>query len=160
MEPWRIEELSVDACMEALHGADFGRLAFVRDGEPDIRPLTVAFVEGAVVARMEYGPTLDLLADRPHVVFEIDGADDAGRDAWSVIVRGRAEEVSDPAELDRLRALPLAPWAPGERAHYVRVLPRAITGRRIVRPAQVDGGQATPRSGSLDPAPGGPGEGS
>jgi hypothetical protein len=25
----------------------------------------------------------------------------------------------------------LQPWAPGDRDHYVRILPTAITGRRI-----------------------------
>jgi len=31
----------------------------------------------------------------------------------------------------RLRALPLYPWAPGEKARYVRVRPHSVTGRRI-----------------------------
>jgi hypothetical protein len=46
-------------------------------------------------------------------------------------VRGEITEVTDPAELARLRGLPLRPWAPGARDHYVRILPAVLTGRRI-----------------------------
>jgi hypothetical protein len=43
--------------------------------------------------------------------------------------------VNDPAELTRLRRLPLRPWAPGAKTHYVRILPAVLTGRRISAPA-------------------------
>lgn len=132
-QPWTMEELPVEACLDLLAGARLGRLAFVVDGEPEIRPLNHLLHEGAVVVRMDLGATIDLLADRPTVVYEVDGVEDDGRLAWSVLVRGRADDVADPDELARLRALPLAPWAPGERAHFLRVSPSAITGRRIVR---------------------------
>jgi hypothetical protein len=49
-----------------------------------------------------------------------------------VIVRGEITEVTDPAELARLRTLPLRVQAPGARDHYVRILPAVLTGRRIV----------------------------
>jgi uncharacterized protein len=68
------------------------------------------------------------------VAFEIDGADETARTGWSVVVRGEAVEVTDPAELARLRKLPLDPWAPGAKTHYVRVLPAVLTGRRISVP--------------------------
>jgi uncharacterized protein len=44
-------------------------------------------------------------------------------------VRGEITEVTDPAELARLREL--RPWAPGARDRYVRILPAVLTGRRI-----------------------------
>jgi hypothetical protein len=43
-------------------------------------------------------------------------------------------EVTDPAHLERLRALPLYPWAPGRKTRYVRVRPLDISGRRITIP--------------------------
>ena len=61
----------------------------------------------------------------------MDGTDAAARTGWSVIVRGEITEVTDPAELARLRELPLRAWAPGARDHYVRILPAVLTGRRI-----------------------------
>jgi hypothetical protein len=39
--------------------------------------------------------------------------------------------------LERLRALPLYPWAPGAKAHYVRLRPASVTGRRIALPADL-----------------------
>ena len=53
------------------------------------------------------------------------------RTGWSVLVRGEAVEVTNPAELARLRELPLNPWVPGAKSRYVRILPAALTGRRI-----------------------------
>jgi hypothetical protein len=48
-----------------------------------------------------------------------------------VVVRGVLAEVTNPIDLARLHALPLYPWAPGEKTRYVRVRPLKITGRRI-----------------------------
>ena len=63
----------------------------------------------------------------------------AGRISWSVIVRGEITEVTDPAELDRLRALPLRAPAPGARDHFVRILPAALTGHQIVAAGYLSG---------------------
>jgi hypothetical protein len=62
-------------------------------------------------------------------------------------------EVTDTAELARLRRLPLHPWAPGAKAHYVRILPAALTGRRISVPQRaVESARRGHRSGrSLPP---------
>jgi uncharacterized protein len=53
------------------------------------------------------------------------------RTGWSVIILGVAEEIWRPEELDIARQLPLRPWAPGDRDHYVRILSTQITGRRV-----------------------------
>ena len=87
-----------------------------------------------VVLRTDDGTKLDAAIRGSRVAFEIDGTDAAARTGWSVVVRGEAVEVTDPAELARLRKLPLHPWAPGGKAHYVRILPAALTGRRISAP--------------------------
>jgi hypothetical protein len=56
---------------------------------------------------------------------------DLGRTGWSVVVRGTLADITDPAHLARLRALPLYPWAPGEKTRYLRVRPASVSGRRI-----------------------------
>jgi len=86
-----------------------------------------------VVFRTDEGSKLDAACRGSRVAFEIDGTDAAARTGWSVLVRGEAIEVTDPAELARLRKLPLDPWAPGAKTHYVRILPAALTGR-LIRP--------------------------
>jgi hypothetical protein len=72
--------------------------------------------------------------ERESVAFEVDAIDEATRTGWSVVVRGTLADITDPADLERLRALPLYPWAPGEKARYVRVRPLSVTGRRIKIP--------------------------
>ncbi|WP_165492279.1 pyridoxamine 5'-phosphate oxidase family protein [Egibacter rhizosphaerae] len=96
-------------------------------------PVNFSFFEGAVVIRIDFGERLDHLASRPPATFQVDDLDMASRTGWSVMVQGTAEEVADPSELARVRAIGLRPWAPGDRDHYVRVLPSRITGRRMMR---------------------------
>lgn len=127
--PTGLEELSVDECLDLLERSYLGRLAFVRDGVPQLLPVNYRFHEGSVVFRTAYGALLDTV-HLSRVAFEIDTLDPATHSGWSVVVHGKAEEVTDPAELERLRELPLRPWAPGRRDHYVRILASAITGRR------------------------------
>jgi hypothetical protein len=62
-----------------------------------------------------------------------------------VLVRGLAEEVT-PAHREELvahtKGTGLTTWAPGEHGHWVRLIPQAISGRRIVpgeRPPAVRG---------------------
>src|SRR4029453_12366899 len=70
---------------------------------------------------------------RGRVVFEIDDFDRDARTGWSVVVAGRLEEVTpyDAETLERVTGLPLAPWAQGDKPHWMRLVPDRITGRRI-----------------------------
>ena len=52
---------------------------------------------------------------------------------WSVLVKGRAAEVTDPVELDDVTRLPLHPWAPGPKDHWIRIEANEVTGRSISR---------------------------
>ena len=56
------------------------------------------------------------------VEFEADAGDPGSHTGWSVIVHGVAEEIWRPEDLAAVRELPLRPWAPGNRDHYVRIL--------------------------------------
>jgi hypothetical protein len=59
------------------------------------------------------------------------GVDEIEQTGWSVLARGDAEEVTDPAQLNRLKGLPLTPWAPGDKAHYVQIGAAQMSGRRV-----------------------------
>ena len=127
----RWQQLSVDECHRLLGRRHLGRLAFL-DGElPLILPVNYVLDDGAVVFRTDAGSKLDAAVRGAPVAFEVDGINEADRTGWSVLARGHAEQVTDPAHLDRLRRLPLVPWAPGAKAHYVRVDASEVTGRRI-----------------------------
>ena len=113
---------------------DLGRLAFVDDLGPIVVPVNYVLDRHELVIRTDEGAKLRAASCGVKVAFEIDGTDAAGRGGWSVLVRGEAVTVTDPAELGRLRDLPLRPLAPGRKGHYIRVMPAVLTGRRIVAP--------------------------
>ena len=130
--PGRIQELTKSECFELLASGNFGRVAVIDDYGPVVFPVSFVLDRHTVVFRTEPGTKLHAAGRGSRVCFEVDGTDAAGRSGWSVIVRGEIIEVTDPAELARLRALPLRVQAPGARGHYVRILPAVLTGRRIV----------------------------
>jgi hypothetical protein len=69
------------------------------------------------------------------VSFQIDQIDPSRRTGWSVLIQGVAYEAT-PSQVEHLH---LRPWAPGQKRHWVRILPVEITGRRIRLPElQVD----------------------
>jgi nitroimidazol reductase NimA-like FMN-containing flavoprotein (pyridoxamine 5'-phosphate oxidase superfamily) len=126
----RLREMSVDDCVALLRTQPLGRLAYVVGDAPEVVPLNYAVYQGAVVFRTGYGDLLDRIHKVP-VVFEVDHVDPMKHTGWSVIVHGLAEEIFRIDELEAVRQLPLRPWAPGERDHYVRIESTRITGRVI-----------------------------
>jgi uncharacterized protein len=130
----RWQELTKSECFELLAREHLGRVAVVDELGPVVFPVNFVLDRHMVVLRTDAGTKLDAAIRGSRVAFEIDGTDTAAHTGWSVLVRGEAVEVTDPAELARLRKLPLDPWAPGAKTHYVRILPAALTGRRIWAP--------------------------
>ena len=130
----RWQELTKSECFELLARERLGRVAVVDDRGPVVFPVNFVLDRHMVVLRTDAGTKLDAAIRGSRVAFEIDGTDSVRHTGWSVLVRGEAIEVTDPAELARQRKLPLDPWAPGTKTHYVRILPTALTGRRICAP--------------------------
>jgi nitroimidazol reductase NimA-like FMN-containing flavoprotein (pyridoxamine 5'-phosphate oxidase superfamily) len=127
----RWTELSIDDSMRMLEVGRVGRLAYIAGEQPQILPVNYLFHEGAIIFRTTYGQVLDTIGAGARVAFEVDSINEASHTGWSVVVRGKAEEIWMPDELAEVRALHVDTWAPGERLHYVRILPAWITGRRI-----------------------------
>jgi uncharacterized protein len=130
----RWQELTKSECFELLSQEALGRVAVVDDQGPIIIPINFVLDRHMVVFRTDEGTKLDAAARGARVAFEVDGTDATAHTGWSVVVRGEAVEVTDPAELARLRKLRLSPWAPGAKNRYVRILPAKLTGRRISVP--------------------------
>jgi len=128
-----LTELTIGECHDLLGGHHLGRLAFLdRAGVmPMIIPVNYLFQDERVVFRTDPGSKLLAALHEAPVAFEVDGADEQQQLGWSVVVRGFVEEVTDPDERAKLSATLLVAWAPGAKAHYVRVNPRMVTGRRI-----------------------------
>jgi uncharacterized protein len=130
----RWQELTKSECFELLSREQLGRVAVVDDRGPVVFPVNFVLDRHMVVFRTDEGTKLDAACRGSRVAFEIDGTDAAAHTGWSVVVRGEAAEVTDPAELVRLRKRRLLPWAPGAKSRYVRILPAVLTGRRIWAP--------------------------
>lgn len=132
-ERWTV--ISPAECESLLRRSHLGRIALVDDDGPLILPVNFVLDDAEVVFRTNPGSKLNAALQRAPVAFEIDGIDERSRTGWSVLVRGHAREVTDPAQIARLEQLALVPWAPGDRPHYVRVTSTETTGRRITVPS-------------------------
>jgi uncharacterized protein len=132
-------DLSRAECLGLLASHSFGRLA-VSMGEraPVLRPVNYLFDElsKAVVFRTAVGSGFQALLRSAEATFEIDGIEEHARTGWSVIMSGVADEVTDRDEISRLDGLALDSWAPGHKAHWMRIRASTVSGRRIVLPPE------------------------
>jgi len=132
-------ELPREECLRLLASHSFGRLA-VSMGEraPVLRPVNYLFDDASqsVVFRTAVGSGFHALLRSVEGTFEIDGVEEHARTGWSVIMSGVAEEVTNPNEVSRLDGLDLDSWAPGPKAHWMRIRASNVSGRRIVLPPE------------------------
>jgi nitroimidazol reductase NimA-like FMN-containing flavoprotein (pyridoxamine 5'-phosphate oxidase superfamily) len=123
--------LSFDQCWELLAAETIGRLGLVVDEHPEIFPVNYVLDDRSIVFRTGHGRKLwNVMASRP-AVLEIDGYEPGSQEAWSVTVRGGTDLINEPNEKAKIEALGLEPWEPGAKDHYIRLTPRALTGRRF-----------------------------
>jgi nitroimidazol reductase NimA-like FMN-containing flavoprotein (pyridoxamine 5'-phosphate oxidase superfamily) len=132
-----LEVLSENECLLLLGRSSVGRLAVVGSEGVEVFPVNFRRSGRAIVFRTDEGTKMDLLSSDPLVAFEVDDYDVRAHVGWSVIVRGRATDVTAVEAPDDLRTLRVQPWATGPKAHYVRIRPERIEGRRIVHAPDV-----------------------
>jgi uncharacterized protein len=129
-----LQILSDEDCYGLLATQQIGRLGVNAEHYPLIFPVNYALDHGVIVIRTNAGTKL-AAADHANVTFEVDQIDQWTRSGWSVLVRGLAEKLTSEhrAELiERTKASGVQPWAPGDRGHWMRLIPHDISGRRIV----------------------------
>jgi nitroimidazol reductase NimA-like FMN-containing flavoprotein (pyridoxamine 5'-phosphate oxidase superfamily) len=125
------ELLDEATCWELLDGAAVGRLAVDVAGQPDIFPVNYVVDRRAIVFRTSAGTKLAAAVLMRHVAFEIDGYEPVDRSVWSVVVKGFAAEVERLSDYMAAEDLPLYPWLATVKPSFVRIEPRAVTGRRF-----------------------------
>jgi nitroimidazol reductase NimA-like FMN-containing flavoprotein (pyridoxamine 5'-phosphate oxidase superfamily) len=118
-------------CWALVREAVVGRLATVLDGQPDIFPVNHVVDHGSVVIRTAAGAKLLGAAGHP-VAFEVDGYDVEHRSAWSVVVKGRAVELTRLDDVLDAMGLPLFPWHGSSKPHFLRIEAAELTGRKFV----------------------------
>ena len=124
--------LSFDECLKLMASTGVGRVAFLADGEIEVLPVNYT-VEGARIAfRSAAGSKLEAAVEQAVVAFEVDGYDESERTGWSVVIKGRAEVVSDRNVIARLELSGLKPYATSvPKPEWVVVHPTSITGRQV-----------------------------
>jgi nitroimidazol reductase NimA-like FMN-containing flavoprotein (pyridoxamine 5'-phosphate oxidase superfamily) len=106
-------ELTGVECMKLLAGRHLGRVAVVSDDGPAVYPVNYTLDRDAVVFHTTEPPRL---GPDGQVALQVDDLSETRNAGWSVVVRGQASEVREPAD------------APG---HYIRLRHATMTGRRI-----------------------------
>lgn len=134
----QLRVLSTEECTSLLHARRLGRLAFATEDQATIFPVNYLFEGTSVVVRTGPGFKLEEAPMRS-VAFEIDDADPDGAWGWSVVVQGPCFDVTDTIDdaSARIRELPVRPWAPGSREHWLRIVSRHISGRSFGRAPSV-----------------------
>jgi hypothetical protein len=129
-----LEVLDEHRCLEYLHGATLGRVAFASGDGLDIFPVNYACDGSIVIYRTAAGTRL-ARTPREQVSFETDGWDEDSKMGWSVVVKGVALDVTEGADpySRSLRQRNVVPLAPGRRARWIAIYPKQITGRRFRR---------------------------
>lgn len=131
-----VTELSADECRDRLAGGRLGRLVTRVGKVLDIFPVNYVLDGDDIVFRTAEGSKLFELTVNDEVLFEVDEYTDT--DAWSVVVRGKAERIEGEEEIAHADALPLTPWVPTMKRHYVRVRPESVSGRAFARGEEPD----------------------
>lgn len=132
-KPGRFEHLSRDECLELLESKKVGRVAYCGPKGPVVLPINYTVRSQSIVFRTRAGSRLATFMNDASATFQVDDIDDFLQAGWSVLVVGVAEWVTDTEELSELwwdQHQP-QPWAEGERNAFVRIVPSAITGRRV-----------------------------
>jgi transcriptional regulator with XRE-family HTH domain len=135
-----LQGLSPAECRSLLAPGGIGRVAFATPSGLAVLPVNFAMAGANIVFRT--GPDTVLAAHGDEEVgFEVDHLDEALAQGWSVLVAGPARRVVRPAELRALKAnVAIWPWAGGDREIYVCIVPKQVTGRRIVADGSTAGG--------------------
>jgi len=140
------DELAENACWALLRTTSVGRLAVWVEDHPDIFPLNYAVEHGTVVFRSKAGTKISAALSETPVALEADGYDAETGEAWSVVIRGKAEEIRGGPELIDTLGLELFPWQAGDKGRFIRIVPTTTTGRRF--PIADPGVWQTPLSGA------------
>ena len=122
-----LEELTKDECLALLAAHSVGRIAVIaRDNMPFVVPVNYQLDGETIVFRTDEGTKLDALQRHP-AAFQLDSIDPIQHTGWSVLVQGTAH-VTPPQEVE---SAGVEPWADGPKQHWVQLVPRAISGRRL-----------------------------
>lgn len=132
----QIEVLTREGCENLLSRAEIGRVVLTEQAMPTALPVNFAFDGHDIIFRSEVGSKLAAAENGTVVAFEVDEFEPAMRVGWSVVATGIATTLDDQADLEHAHSLGIGTWVDSTDAHYVRIRPEFMSGRRISVPAR------------------------
>ncbi|GGQ07659.1 DNA-binding protein [Streptomyces pseudogriseolus] len=119
-------------CLRLLGKVPVGRVVYTRHALPAVLPVNFTLdPDGSVVLCTSVDSGLVRAVDGVVVAFEADDFQAGRRSGWSVVVTGRAEVVTDPAEHERLLRTGPRSWMPLRDGVFVRIGSGMVTGREL-----------------------------
>lgn len=128
----KVEILTRTECFGLLGGQSVGRVGASIGALPVILPVNFAVLGESVIFRTTPGSKLDAATVGAVVAFQADRYEPFGPAGWSVLIQGKASEVSDPRQQQLAEGLPLAWWDDRTDAgRLVRLEGTHVSGRRF-----------------------------
>jgi nitroimidazol reductase NimA-like FMN-containing flavoprotein (pyridoxamine 5'-phosphate oxidase superfamily) len=137
-----LEILSRDECLALLGSVPIGRVGLSLSALPVVLPVNFAVCDDSVIVRTSEGSKFSAAITNAVVALEADHYDSLGHNGWSVLVQGSSRVVSDVAELERVRRLPLRPWANPDTDRFISISTDVVSGRRVRGWYRPDGHEA------------------
>ncbi len=122
--------LNDDDSWDLLSSVSLGRFVATVGDRLEIFPVNFVVQRHTVLFRTAEGTKLFSTVVSDEVLFEADDHNVA--EGWSVIVRGRGHVLGTTDEIDEAERAGLYPWVATEKLRFVRIIPKAISGRRFV----------------------------
>jgi nitroimidazol reductase NimA-like FMN-containing flavoprotein (pyridoxamine 5'-phosphate oxidase superfamily) len=123
-------ELSAAQCIDLLMAGLVGRVAVCTPSGPHVVPVNYSVVDESVIVRTTPYSVLGSQARGSLLALEIDHVDLERHRGWSVVVRGRADVVTDADALKHIKhTWNPESWAAGSRNVYLRVPWSEVSGR-------------------------------
>ena len=125
--------LTIRECWECLASTPVGRVAYVRDGRPEVRLVNFTTSDGHIVIWSRPGSKAKALRNQV-VAFQADQIDPGTGTGRSVVVLGTAGVVSDEDEsLSQIEPV-RRPWVSGSLDNVIRIRVQQLTGQHLEWP--------------------------
>jgi len=131
-----LETLDEAECLRLVAPGGIGRLAYSGRFGLTVMPVNFRLHDGSIVFRTALDSPTDedlrtgIAGAEYQVAFEVDDVDITAREGWSVLIQGAAHHVDTAEEYAAMLEAGVETW-PGNREHFLRIMPTRITGRRI-----------------------------
>ncbi|MBX3242935.1 MAG: pyridoxamine 5'-phosphate oxidase family protein [Acidobacteria bacterium] len=147
-----VEDMRHSEIIALLKEIDYGHLGCSENGQPYIVPVHFAYDEHYIYVYTTEGKKTEIIRSNPHVCLQVEKVHD-NRNWKSVLIRGTAAIVDDPAERDKAVELiaevnpTLTPavsirwmdsWVRENIEAILRIAPDTLTGRASVNKSETE----------------------